>query len=194
MALLKASGLKCGDLVSGIKQSLKTYRAICWGILESAPNSPLLLKTPEATGSVNKGAQPFMGGLDATKGGVDLPPLSSNNEEFDAFVIAAAYYIRWFVQVLHCQKTKVTMGEPDVDEGDPKNLSATRGVKSLFADDDEEEPMSAEKAISNKDKYLKELAMAYCFLLLITSRESIEPAKERKSFEVTCNWFEFCAE
>ncbi|KAJ3355705.1 hypothetical protein HDU83_002710 [Entophlyctis luteolus] len=75
------------------------------------------------------------------------------------------------------------MGEPDVDEGDPKNLSATRGVKSLFADDDEEEPMSAEKAISNKDKYLKELAMAYCFLLLITSRESIEPAKERKSFE-----------
>ncbi|KAI9328704.1 hypothetical protein BDR26DRAFT_873639 [Obelidium mucronatum] len=122
--------------------------------------------------------------------------------EFDAFLLCAAHYIRWFIQVVHLQKTNQIAFVPppatrnaaskNKPAGDapgsawknPLAATSTRrmSMRPIFVEDGGD-TVEMEIAVETRDEKLKELASAYCFLLLLTSRATTEPARERAYFE-----------
>ncbi|KAJ3120068.1 hypothetical protein HK100_012954 [Physocladia obscura] len=145
--------------------------------------------------------------------------------DFDAFVLSAANYARWHVQILHLEKMKLfqpllgstaaTADENNASAGDlefsqtaaasrkdtnldnnqsgkkivgqSSNNSVLGGimrghVRHVFAEDGGG-TVTLEEAEKNLASELHKFATAYCYLLLLISRHSVEPAKERAYFE-----------
>ncbi|KAJ3016150.1 UNVERIFIED_CONTAM: hypothetical protein HDU68_012389 [Siphonaria sp. JEL0065] len=151
--------------------------------------------------------------------------------EFDTFILSAAHYIRWYIQVIHLQKAnQIAFVPPPVISnhragqsgsagsaksattaaGNPGSAGSNKSRKSTLMSSEESlaaaaaataaassrrmsvrpifvedggDTVELEIAIENRDEKLKELASAYCFLLLLTSRTTTEPARERAYFE-----------
>ncbi|KAJ3296092.1 hypothetical protein HDU79_007518 [Rhizoclosmatium sp. JEL0117] len=117
--------------------------------------------------------------------------------EFDKFLLSAAHYVRWYVQVLHLEKqgysllprTASSAGsqissasrEEDISSG---GASARRQsvFRPIFVEDGGGS-VEREVAVETRDEKLKELADAYCYLLLLVAKNTTEPARERAYFE-----------
>ncbi|KAI9202462.1 uncharacterized protein BJ171DRAFT_476669 [Polychytrium aggregatum] len=103
-----------------------------------------------------------------------------SSTQLDEFFNTALEYCNWFLRVNYLEKQKAT-NRLGVDF--PSNVPRQLGDNTqnlLFGSN----VWTLDEAVAHKESSLRAFATAYCFLLLVVSANSKEPAKERMYFEV----------
>ncbi|KAI8810819.1 hypothetical protein BJ742DRAFT_798838 [Cladochytrium replicatum] len=114
-----------------------------------------------------------------------------NSDETDEFIIRAVSYLRWHL-IIHQMEVARERTQRMAGIDPTMNFSGKFGdflKNSALSNDDEgnnpiENVSSLDAAKSSKKAALRHFGNAYCFLLLLVSKSSSEPAKERSHFEM----------
>ncbi|KAJ3187891.1 hypothetical protein HDU85_006284 [Gaertneriomyces sp. JEL0708] len=101
------------------------------------------------------------------------------SKQLDDFIKKGVCYSRWYVRHMVLEKSQPVnqLGLLDITYRPPTLGEASK--QTLFNGED----ISTDMCRQECSEALRQLAMAYCFLLLFVSQQSQEPAKERAYFE-----------